>query len=135
MEDALFPFGFGLSFTRFDIGNATCSKTSLRNNEAVQLTVPVTNTGRKAGTEVVQVYVHKVNDAGGTVKTLRAFQRVELAAGETKTVTLDMPPATFEFYDAVQRKMAVMAGDYEVFYGNSSAVRDLKVVRVNVLNE
>ena len=135
MDDALFPFGFGLSYTSFKIGNAALSNTTLRNNETIQLSVPLTNAGGKAGTEVLQVYVHKVNDADGPVKTLRAFQRVELAAGETKTVTLDLPPATFEFYDTSLLKMAVTAGDYEVFYGNSSAARDLKVVRVSVVNE
>ncbi len=135
MEDALFPFGFGLSYTTFNLGNATLDKNRIRSDEPVQLSLPVTNLGRKAGTEVVQVYVRKQNDATGPIKTLRAFQRVDLAAGETKTVTIDLPPSSFEFYDSNQLKMAVTAGDYELMYGNSSAAKDLKVVKVTVVKE
>ena len=60
MSDPLFPFGFGLSYTTFSIGNAEISKTKIKKDEGVQLTIPVTNTGKRAGTEIVQVYVRKV---------------------------------------------------------------------------
>ena len=83
MSDPLFPFGFGLSYTTFSIGNATISKTAIKKDESVQLTIPVTNTGKRDGTEIVQVYVRKVNDTDGPLKTLRGFQRVDVAAGKT----------------------------------------------------
>jgi beta-glucosidase len=110
MTDALFPFGFGLSFTCFNIGTASLSKTSIKANEAINLTVPVTNTGKRDGTEIVQVYVRKVNDVEGPLKTLKGFKRVEVAAGKTHNVTIDLPPSSFEFYDWSQRKMAVTPG-------------------------
>jgi beta-glucosidase len=132
MSDPLFPFGFGLSYTAFSIGRAALSKTVIRQDESVQLTIPVTNTGRRDGTEVVQVYVRKVNDTDGPLKTLRGFQRVSVPAGETGQVRIDLPPSTFEFFDRASGKMAVTAGEYEMWYGNSSDTRDLKQTRIMV---
>ncbi|HEY5507765.1 MAG TPA: glycoside hydrolase family 3 C-terminal domain-containing protein, partial [Paludibacter sp.] len=132
MSDPLFPFGFGLSYTKFDIGIAKLSKTTAKANEAIKLTVPVTNSGKQTGTEIVQVYVHKVNDIEGPIKTLRGFQRVELAAGKSGQATIDLTPSTFEFFDWSQRKMMVTPGEYEIFYGNSSDAKDLKMVKVEI---
>lgn len=133
MEDALFPFGYGLSYTEFRIGQAELSTSGISSGETVQISIPVTNTGNRKGTEIVQVYVKKVNnteDAPG--KTLKGFQRVEIDAGKTKRVTIDLPPSSFEFYDANQRKMAITPGKYEIYYGNSSDVRDLKNEAVTI---
>jgi len=130
MSDALYPFGFGLSYTRFTIGTAKFSKTTAKADETIKLTVPVTNSGKRTGTEVVQVYVSKVNDIDGPIKTLRGFQRVEIAAGKTRQVTIDLAPSTFEFFDWSQRKMMVTPGEYEVYCGNSSDAKDLKVTKI-----
>jgi beta-glucosidase len=132
MSDALFPFGFGLSYTRFVIGTATFSKTTAKADETIKLTVPVTNSGKRTGTEVVQVYVRKVNDIEGPIKTLRGFQRVEIPAGKTVQVTFDLTPSTFEFFDWSQRKMMVTPGEYEVYYGNSSDAKDLKAAKIKI---
>jgi len=91
MSDPLFPFGFGLSYTTFLIGSAEISKTEIKKDDVVQLTIPVTNTGRRDGTEIVQVYVHKANDADGPLKTLRGFQRVHIGAGETAQANIMLP--------------------------------------------
>jgi len=128
--DYLFPFGFGLSYTDFEIGTARVSKTTINANEPVSMTIPVKNTGKRDGTEVVQVYVHKVNDIDGPLKTLRGFQRVKVPAGKATQVTIRLLPSTFEFYDWSQRKMTVTPGEYEVFYGNSSDAKDLKHLSV-----
>ncbi len=132
MSDPLFPFGFGLSYTKFNIGNATISKTVIKSDEAVRLTVPVTNSGKCVGTEIVQVYLRKVNDIEGPIKTLRNFQRVDLEAGQTRQVTIELPSSAFEFFDWSQRKMMVVSGEYEVLYGNSSDSKDLKSVKVMI---
>ena len=132
MSDALFPFGFGLSYTRFAIGTATFSKTTAKADETIKLTLPVTNSGKRTGTEVVQVYVRKVNDIEGPIKTLRGFQRIEMAAGKTVQVTFNLTPSTFEFFDWSQRKMMVTPGEYEVYYGNSSDTKDLKVAKIKI---
>ena len=84
------------------------------------------------GTEVVQVYIRKVGDIEGPLKTLKAFNLVELAAGESKRITLELPPSSFEFYDWGQRKMAVTPDEYEVYYGNSSNPKDLKMTKITI---
>ena len=133
MSDPLFPFGFGLSYTTFSIGNAKFSKTSIKANEIVELTIPVSNTGKRDGTEIVQVYVRKVNDTDGPLKTLRGFQRVDVAAGKTGQAVINLPYTSFEFFDRESGKMTVTAGEYEVFYGNSSDAKDLKMNRITIL--
>ena len=132
MSDPLFPFGFGLSYTNFTIGNAKLSKTSITADESVELSIPVTNTGKRNGTEIVQAYVRKVNDTDGPIKTLRGFQRVDVAAGKTGKVIISLPYTSFEFFDRASGEMAVTAGEYEIFYGNSSESKDLKTIKLSI---
>ncbi|SHF71162.1 beta-glucosidase [Bacteroides luti] len=132
MSDPLFPFGFGLSYTNFKIGKATVNKAEIKSNETIKLTVPVTNAGKRSGTEIVQVYIHKVNDIEGPIKTLRGFQRVELAAGKSGQATIDLSPSAFEFFDWAQRKMMVTPGEYEVLYGNSSDPKALQTLKIKI---
>jgi len=132
MSDPLFPFGYGLSYTTFEMGPGSLSRKSIKPDETVQITVPVENTGTMDGTEVVQVYIRKVDDVEGPLKTLKAFKRVQLASGESKLITIDLPPTSFEFYNWGQRKMIVSPGDYEVYCGNSSDAKDLKMTRITI---
>jgi len=132
MSDPLFPFGFGLSYTTFIIGNAKLSKAVINNNESVELTIPVTNTGKRNGIEIVQVYIRKINDTDGPLKTLRGFQRINLAAGKTDQAIINLPYNSFELFDRTTGKMAVIAGDYEVLYGNSSDSKDLKLINIKI---
>jgi beta-glucosidase len=132
MSDPLFPFGFGLSYTTFSIGNAQVSKSEIKNDESVELTVPVSNTGKRDGAEIVQIYVRKVNDTDGPLKTLRGFQRVTIAAGKTNQVAINLPPTSFEFFDRAIGKMNITAGEYEVWYGTSSDNKDLKSIKVTI---
>jgi len=132
MEEALFPFGYGLSYTKFTIGTASVSKSKISPDDFIEITIPLTNSGKQKGTEIVQVYVRKVNDANGPVKTLKGFKRVEIPAGKTQQVTITLPPSSFEFYDSDQMKMAVTPGEYEVYYGNSSKSGDLSTFRVTI---
>jgi beta-glucosidase len=133
MSDPLFPFGYGLSYTTFLVGDAQISKTNIKKDESVELTVPVSNTGKRDGTEIVQVYIRKVNDADGPIKTLRGFQRVDIAAGKTSTIKINMPFKAFEFFDRTSCKMDVTPGDYEIWYGTSSDVKDLKTTKITII--
>jgi len=130
MSDPLFPFGFGLSYTTFSIGTASLSKAEIKRGESVGLTVPVMNAGKRDGTEVVQVYVRKVNDIDGPLKTLRGFQRVDIVAGKTGQAAVSLPSTAFEFFDGTKGAMTVAPGAYELWYGSSSDARDLKMIQV-----
>ena len=122
--EALFPFGYGLSYTTFDI-----SKPAYMKNK-VQFTIK--NTGNVDGTEVVQVYVRNTADKEGPLKTLRAYQRVRLKAGEARMMSIDFPRERFEGWDAKTNTMRVVPGKYEIMLGSSSADKDLKRITVNV---
>ena len=122
--EALFPFGYGLSYTTFDIGQPTYK------NNKVQ--VRVRNTGDKEGLETVQVYIRNLNDANGPLKTLRAYQQVSLKPSEVKTISIDLPRERFEGWDTKTNTMRIVPGKYELMVGASSADKDLKKQVVNV---
>ena len=133
MNDALFSFGYGLSYTTFNVGEARFNKNSINADESLELTIPVSNTGKLDGSQVIQVYVRKVNDTKGPLKTLRGFKRVEIAAGKTLPVSIGLSASAFEFFDQEQQKMMVTAGKYEVYYGTSSDTKDLKIAKISIL--
>ncbi len=132
MSDPLFPFGFGLSYTTFSIGTAQISANKISKDRNVNLSIPVSNTGKRAGTEIIQVYVHKANDTDGPLKTLKGFKRIELAAGKSGQAVVNLPYKSFEFFDRLSGKMAVTPGEYEIWYGNSSDNRDLKMAMITI---
>ena len=122
--EPLFPFGYGLSYTTFKIDKLTYSNNQVR--------VRVTNTGRRPGTETVQVYLRRKADTDGPLKSLRAYQQVELNAGESRTLTIDLPRRRFETWDTATNTMRVVPGVYELMVGSSSADRDLQRIDVTV---
>ena len=128
-NDALFPFGYGLSYTTFVINNAQCK---MNNDGSGTLTVDVTNTGNRDGDEIVQLYIRDLQDKEGPLKSLRGFQRVNVKAGQTAKVTIQLTRKSFEFFDTETNTMRVKPGTYELLYGNSSADNSLKPLSVNV---
>ena len=122
-----YAFGFGLSYTTFAVGKAKISnlKTQI-SNPKVTLTVPVTNTGKREGTETVQVYVKRLDDAGAPIKALKGFQKLSLKPGETKTASITLDGEAFEYYDEMAYELAVKPGRYQILYGTSSLDKDLQ---------
>ena len=122
--EPLFPFGYGLSYTTFDI-----SKPVFKNNK---VRVTVKNTGNRKGLETVQVYMRRLADKEGPQKTLKAYKQVELEVGESKTIDIDFPRQSFEGWDAGTNTMRIVPGKYEVMVGSSSADKDLKRIQVAI---
>ncbi len=125
-NDPLFAFGYGLSYTQFQIGDGTLEK----QGDNYKMTIPVTNTGKRDGTEIVQLYIRDMSDKEGPIKSLRAFQRVDVKAGQTSQVSLVLTPKSFEFFDTETNTMRTKPGNYQIFYGNSSRPEDLKTTTI-----
>ena len=126
--EPLFPFGHGLSYTRFDYGKAVADKSVLSEGETLTLTIPVTNAGKYDGDEVVQVYLRRPGDAGGPSHALRAFCRVHIPCGETSQVTISLPYERFEWFDAATNTVHPLPGKYELLYGGTSDLKKLQVL-------
>lgn len=131
-ENPLFPFGYGLSYTTFNVGVGNLSGELKLDNVKAQLSVPVRNTGKRQGTEVVQMYVKRVEDTAGPVRTLRGFSRISLNPGEEQVVNISLDNETFETFDPSTNTMRVLPGKYEVYYGTSSDAQDLKCIDVEL---
>ena len=128
-NDALFPFGYGLSFTSFEMSN---EKLEMRNDGSGTVTVAVANTGKRDGSETVQLYIRNLQDPDGPLKSLRAFQRVSVKAGQTADVKLSLDRKSFEFWDPKSNSMRVKPGNYEILVGTSSLDKDLKKLTVTI---
>lgn len=122
-EDAvLFPFGFGLSYTTFEYSNPRVSAQSFRDVDGVTVYVDVTNTGKVAGKETVQVYVHdRQASLSRPVKELKGFAKVELQPGETKTVAIPLDFRAFAFYHPEYHQWVTESGEFDILIGASSA--------------
>ncbi len=123
----LYHFGYGLSYTTYEYGKPKFDK------KKRTVTFTLKNTGTVDGTETAQLYLKRLDDQNGPVKTLRGFQRVDLRAGETKTVTIQMNDEDFETFDEASNTMRVLKGKkYQLMVGSSSRAQDLKTVTVKL---
>ncbi|GAA4201130.1 glycoside hydrolase family 3 protein [Microbispora amethystogenes] len=124
----LYPFGYGLSYTSF----AYQGLKAVQKGDAYEVSVKVTNTGSRAGDEVVQLYTHQHRSrVKQPVKQLRAFQRVSLAPGQTKTVTMTVKKADLALWDVTRNKWTVENATHDILVGSSSeAVRQRSTINV-----
>jgi beta-glucosidase len=130
----LFPFGFGLSYTTFKIKNVRLTKKRISREGSTRLLVEVTNTGKRAGSEVVQMYIRDcVSSVTRPMKELKGFEKIWLEPGEKKTVTLEISSEELAFYD-VHMNYVVEPGEFEIMVGTSSRDSDLQKDVLTVQN-
>ena len=118
----LYPFGHGLSYTTFEIGQPVISKKDITPDDVLTVAVPVKNTGDRAGSQVIQMYVAHVTDSicDHPMKELRGFAKVVLQPGEEKNVTIKLDKKAFQFFAPAQNKWIIEDGGYELCIGTSS---------------
>ena len=128
-NDPLYPFGYGLSYTKFVYSDIKVSSKSLKGNQTLTASVSIANTGKRNGKEVVQLYIRDlVGSITRPVKELKGFKKIEINAGETKTVSFSITPEDLKFYNS-DLKFDWESGDFEIMIGTSSA--DVKKATVN----
>ena len=128
----LYPFGFGLSYTTFAFNNLRLEKKKIGCKDRTRALVEVTNTGKRKGDEVVQMYIRDCfSSVTRPVKELKGFQRVSLQPGETRTVALEITPDLLAFYD-LDMNYTVEPGEFDIMVGNSSRDEDLQKVVLTV---
>jgi beta-glucosidase len=128
-NEPLYPFGFGLSYTSFEYGAMQLSSKQLKGNQKLRVTIPVKNTGKYTGKEVVQLYIRdEVGTITRPVKELKGFEKIELAAGETKEVVFEITTELLKFYNS-DLKFDWESGDFQIMVGPNS--RDVKAVKIN----
>ena len=124
----LFSFGHGLSYTTFEIGQAKADKAVITEDETITFTIPVKNTGKKAGAEVVQLYIRDVKSSlPRPLKELKGFEKIYLNPGEQKEVTITIDKSALSFFDPVKHDWLAEPGDFEALIGNSSDAIKTKI--------
>ena len=127
----LYSFGFGLSYTKFDITTPKI-KSSKFKKDILSISVNVKNVGEIAGDEIVQLYISdKYSSITRPVKELKAYQRVALKPGESKEIVFELNKSAFAYYDS-EMNYVVEAGDFDILVGNSSRDEDLKNTNFNI---
>jgi len=131
----LYPFGYGLSYTKFKYTKPKLLNSNFDNNSIIKVQLKVTNIGEMDGEEVVQLYIRdKVSSVTRPVKELKGYKRVHLKVGESKKVTFEIIPESLAFYD-IDMNYVVEAGAFNIMTGSSSNNKDLKSVELNILNK
>jgi beta-glucosidase len=124
--EPLFPFGYGLSYTKFDYSDLKVSPGKISSGNRVEVSLQVHNAGSRAGAEVVELYVHDGHSSvDRPIQELKGFRRVDLAPGETKTVSFMLDRSAMAFYSTAKKDWVAEPGQFEVMVGSSS--RDLRL--------
>jgi len=117
----LFAFGHGLSYTAFAVGNVKADRTTLAPNGSIRISADVTNTGDRAGAEVVQLYIgDEQSSLPRPVKELKGFQKVSLNPGQTQTVTFEITPGMLQYYDDAKGAWVAEPGAFTAYVGVAS---------------
>ncbi|MBN2273951.1 MAG: glycoside hydrolase family 3 C-terminal domain-containing protein [Bacteroidales bacterium] len=129
----LFCFGYGLSYTRFTYGKPRLKKATISQKGSAKVTVDITNAGKIAGDEILQLYIRdKISSVTRPVKELKGFKRISLKPGEKKKVSFDITPDCLAFHN-IKMKYKVEPGEFEIMVGSSSRDEDLQKVTLTVI--
>lgn len=121
LSSPLYPFGYGLSYTTFTYSNLKLKRSEVKRGETAEVTVDVQNTGRRAGDEVAQLYIHQqAGSASRPVRELKGFERLTLAPGEKKTVTFRLGKDELRYWSAASRKWVLDPEQFDVWAGGDS---------------
>ena len=121
----LYPFGYGLSYTEFALGPVTMASPAVKSGAKVNVSVEVTNSGKLAGDEVVQLYTHqRAGSASRPVRELKGFERVTLGPGEKKTVTLSLDTTELGFWSPSTHHWSIEPGDFDLWVGTDSTATE-----------
>ena len=123
-----YPFGYGLSYTTFEVGKGKISKKSMPVDGEVTVTVPVKNTGDREGSETIQVYVKALDYPDASIKDLRGFAKINLKPGKKGKVEIVLNGESFQYYDPSIDELSTRPGRYQILYGTSSLEKDLKSI-------
>ena len=124
--EPLFPFGYGLSYTKFDYSDLKISPNKVSSGQTVEVSLRVRNSGSRSGAEVVELYLHDGHSSvDRPIQELKSFRRVELAPGETKGVSFTLDRSAMAFYDTAKKDWVTEPGRFDVLVGSSS--RDLRL--------
>lgn len=127
-----YPFGFGLSYTNFELRNLKIDKTEIKKDESTYATIDITNTGKTEGMEVVQLYIRDlVSSITRPINELKGVKKINLKPGEKQTIRFEITPAMLSFYNE-SYNFVVEPGDFEIGIGNSSYSKGMKKVKLNV---
>lgn len=125
LSSPLYPFGHGLSYTQFAFSNLRLTKSHISRGQSLTASIDVKNTGARTGEEVVQLYIHqRAGSASRPERQLEGFQKVSLAAGETKTVTFNVGPEELKFWSPEAKRWVVEAAPFDVWVGSDSNASD-----------
>ena len=121
----LFPFGHGLSYTTFEYGKPTIDSNTMTADGTITVTIPVTNTGKREGSETVQLYISDVKSSlPRPVKELKGFRKLKLAPGETATASFVIDRNALSYFDDAQHQWVAEPGKFKALIGSSS--RDIR---------
>jgi beta-glucosidase len=127
----LYPFGYGLSYTTFAVSNMKLNKTEIKPGETIEVSVEVKNTGKRAGDEVVQLYIHQqAGSASRPVRELKGFERLTLAPGESKTVRFTLGKKELEYWSAAEKKWVQETETFDVWAGSDSTAANHSTFKV-----
>lgn len=130
--ETLYPFGYGLNYTSFNIENVNLNRKKLAQNDQVLVSATISNTGKIDGNEIVQVYIRDLKSTQKTpIKALKGFKRIAVQAGQTQKVEIPIPYEAFSHFDTTKNKFIVEEGIFEIMVGNSSVnISETKQIQV-----